>query len=474
MKKKIIYIDFEAITENYLSPLGIKKIHDLPFMYTIGHYNKNNKFITKTSFFKFDKLVKKVNDQNKANWAYIKEHIINSINTLIHENWTAQELEKQIDFAGWNPGLEKKILIEYCEFNNSVFNVIAHKTPIALDKVIPKNLFLKKQNTDYFSYTKPFLSQMGIHKLQIDKSGNIAAFLGSILLGSTIHSSYIFKKLRKTGDNLEFQKVRQELIKYNLGDVLKLDFYEQNKQKWTELIDEQDELVGPIKLQRKKFNKVILDIAKQARLENFKKFHKAYLDKLKNLDPSNLVKKIQSVFDTFKLNVEFLLSFKQNYLGSNLQIISQGLVTFLEKVKNIGDDVLLEQIDESQLKPIEIEILKNVISLEIKNTNPNFFKITDILNKRIDAFNQFETYLKNNFKLNTVLEVKNMMLTIGSVLEFIQENNYQNDFVSLKNDFIEFTKNTRDENKLKIESLNKEEEKVVFNLFKKYLNISTN
>ncbi|QIW62136.1 hypothetical protein [Mycoplasmopsis gallinacea] len=472
MNKKIIYIDFEAITENYLSPLGIKKIHDLPFMYTIGHYNKNNKFITKTSFFKFDKLVKKVNEQNKANWPYIKEHIVNSINTLIHENWTAQKLENQIDFAGWNPGLEKKILTEYCKFDNSVFNVITHKTPIALDKVIPKNLFLKKQNTDYFSYTKPFLSQMGIHKLQIDKSGNIAAFLGSVLLGSTIRSSYIFKKLRKTGDNLEFQKVRQELIKYNLDDVLKLDFYEQNKQKLTKLIDEQDELVGPIKLQRKKFNKVILDIAKQFRLENFKKFHKAYLDKFKNLDSSNLIKKIQSVFDTFKLNTEFLLSFQQNYLGSNLEIISQGLVTFLEKVKNIGDDVLLEQITESQLQPIEVVILKNVIALEIKNTNPNFFKITDILNKRIKAFNQFESYLKNNFKLNTVLEVKNMMLTIGSVLEFIQENDYQNGFASLKNDFIEFTKNTRDENKLKIELLNKEEEKVVFNLFKKYLNIS--
>ncbi|WBP84108.1 hypothetical protein [Mycoplasmopsis edwardii] len=234
-----IYIDFEAITFNYLSRIDYHlfftkkdKLIELPFYFTIGYFKDpiNYKFF-RTYSSAFDlKPIQKNRDINEF-WAGVRKELIKGIKTLLKDDEFVIN-ENTVEFYSWNTTLETPILMKSLGIPS---NDLAGGDQIGLDRLIPKNKFTKNHFEGLHSDL--FNQRLGRYKIsEGDAGGKIAAIVGALaLINGNKH--YLTKsKFKGAIHRIIMDHLLNCVRKYNKDDVLKLAYVEKNQEQTKQLI----------------------------------------------------------------------------------------------------------------------------------------------------------------------------------------------------------------------------------------------
>ncbi|TNK81931.1 hypothetical protein C4M97_02555 [Mycoplasmopsis pullorum] len=215
MSKYEFYIDFEAISNPYLNRV-IPNLSEFPFFYTIGAYDQDNHFKTKTSMLNFS-------DVTRANHLEkLKQLLIHDIRSLTKKEFEINN--ENVKFIGWNPHLENSI-------TTKLFNIPTHalykESQISLELITKGGNF----SDDYFEYFKSLdlKDEMYTSVVRSGKTGVMASYSGFILYCYFKKKYYKKDELKKV---VNVSKITSDLAYYNRDDVLKLHYIKQN---WTTL-----------------------------------------------------------------------------------------------------------------------------------------------------------------------------------------------------------------------------------------------
>ncbi|AMD81352.1 hypothetical protein MCANPG14_00808 [Mycoplasmopsis canis PG 14] len=238
MNKIKIYIDFEAITFNYLARINymyFKKLDeekiDLPYCYTIGYFKNQDKkknFKTLSNIFDLTPLFKMKNINNF--WIKAREILLSDIKQLINYNGENNILDN-IEFYSWNNTLESPILEKLFNLKS---NDLSNGINIGLDKLVPKSLF----KSEYFEKTfKSKINELS-PKVKFNNetsSGRIAACLGALLIINGNPFYFKKSKLSRHLSDEDIEIIISDVLSYNKDDVVKLSYIEKNKDKTNEV-----------------------------------------------------------------------------------------------------------------------------------------------------------------------------------------------------------------------------------------------
>ncbi|MFV8499987.1 hypothetical protein ACNQ1M_02730 [Mycoplasma sp. VS424B] len=258
-----VFIDFEAITNNFLKRLpGNLNVQFLPYCYTIGMYRENdlNKgFMTKTSMMSF----KNFNYRTYLN--KLKSNLLNDLSILAKEEISAANLAEKVEFYGWNPQMENIILNKL--FGINCFNASKYngKRLLSLKIVVPH-----LHRDDYFIATRALFEakQPEVDTSIFDDPGFAASFLGFIRF-------QLFNKAKKPTNKLnltlqDLQIIDTDIVNYNKDDVLKLDYCYRNQ----DIILQRSNHLNTID---SNINKTTSALSHQKKLlKNFTKYAKKY------------------------------------------------------------------------------------------------------------------------------------------------------------------------------------------------------
>lgn len=235
MKIKI-YVDFEAITFNYLASLnfmyfkelGEQKI-DLPYCYTIGFIDQNKKLNTLSNVFDLTPIAKI--KPLKQFWNKAQAQFLGDLKKLLKNDKLNLN---QLKFYSWNNSLESKLLQKF--FNLESID-LAQGRSISLDKLVPNNLFVNDDFSFLFEQQINYLSKK-IKFLPEDSKGKIAACLGALIIAS-LNSFYTRNtKLKTPLAKQQIKQILKQVLLYNKNDVLKLHYVDQNISKTNTIINE--------------------------------------------------------------------------------------------------------------------------------------------------------------------------------------------------------------------------------------------
>ncbi|MCT4469487.1 hypothetical protein [Mycoplasma sp. HS2188] len=224
-----IYIDFEAITYNYLVRVirNIPRYQELPYIFTLGLY-KDNRFITITN--KIDLSL--ITDDKSLNFAIninLKELIIEAVQKLTK----IKDLEindDTVEFIAWGVSLENKILTQL--FGMRATNLQGNYE-FSLDHFIPTGVFCDSE-FDYINF--PGYSQYFYEnkKLKIKPDfakGALASIIGALVLASSSQSNIVNTRLKFPLPEKLISIALNSIYEYNKQDVLKMFFILQNSEK---------------------------------------------------------------------------------------------------------------------------------------------------------------------------------------------------------------------------------------------------
>ncbi|SJZ50356.1 hypothetical protein [Mycoplasmopsis verecunda] len=312
-----VFIDFEAITNNYLKRLPINlNIRFLPYCYTIGIYRDNDPkkaFMTRTSIMSFKSFKYRVYI-NK-----LKSNLLSDISILAKEEITIQNIKNKVEFYGWNPEMENVILNKL--FNTNCFNVSRHKgRPVALKIIVPH-----LENVDYFPQTKKILTEKfdDINIEEFNEPGFACSYLGYIRL-------CLFNKFKMPGKiritQLDFQTIDSEIVNYNKEDVIKLDYCYKNQ----EIILDRSRKLESINQRIGKSSQELHSQRNQ--LKRFKKFALDDKKKTQHIDIENLKKTTEYQIQELKSLLNFMKS-----LPENVATIEEAIMWSELKIENTED-----------------------------------------------------------------------------------------------------------------------------------------
>lgn len=243
MTKLKVFIDFEAISLPFTRKTTIEQ--NFPFAYTLGFY-VGKKFKTRTFIFNFQKNhLDHVKD-------IMRQNIISDIRHLLNQK-TFQVTKDSIEFVGWNPTLERKIL----------GRIFPHFTVNSLNKGVELSLsrLTHEITNNYFSYFKKIINNQIDAKLIVrrgmDQDGAIAAFAGYLLYAS------VHDQRNKYVIDFNLEILLQELRRYSREDVTRMHFlnshpqlFNKRKEKALLLIKQKNKLKSQIN-QKEKLLKLI-------------------------------------------------------------------------------------------------------------------------------------------------------------------------------------------------------------------------
>ncbi|WP_027334634.1 hypothetical protein [Mycoplasmopsis felifaucium] len=227
---KTIIIDFEAVSNPFYKKLGIKNFPE--------SYERTGLFLCYSLAFKKDcsskwqyhfyiPTGKKLN-----NYLNLKDYLLEDLFLFIKskiniQNW--DDVAKQIQFFGWNPGLENAFFQSFKQTKKKIIvnNIYDYTESISLDKLFEGSKFKKS----FFKTKLNHVKQNYPYKLAEleDKCGFIAAEYGYFLLIKQKEKLWKrpFKNVRdkyKTFDLLSIKTIVEELSQYSKFDSFKESF----------------------------------------------------------------------------------------------------------------------------------------------------------------------------------------------------------------------------------------------------------
>ena len=210
MTKIQVFIDFEAITQPFSKELKLD--NDFPYAYTIG-IKRGKQFKTKTSILNFNHV------SEEDVFQFIRVDIIEKIHALI--KLKGFKINKEtIEFVGWAPNLEKKILAK--SFEGIEVKDLAKGASISLSNLTNANFNNKKYfstiRKDMTKSLKPdFITRRGL-----DQDGAIASLAGYLLFSDARNLSGKFSVDTNIGSLIK------DLLEYSKDDVLRMHFLNSN------------------------------------------------------------------------------------------------------------------------------------------------------------------------------------------------------------------------------------------------------
>ena len=210
MTKLQIFIDFEAISAPFSHKLNINS--DLPFAYSIG-IHVGNKFKTKTTIINFNKVSK------DDVYEFIRIDITDKIRTILN-NGDFKVNRETIQFVGWAPNLEKKILEK------------AFRGIVVVDQLKGESLSLSTltseefKDNDYFTELKKEVNKNldpeFIQRRGLNLDGALAALAGYELYRSATNMK------RHWEINMDPTVLIKEVIEYSKDDIERMSFLHKN------------------------------------------------------------------------------------------------------------------------------------------------------------------------------------------------------------------------------------------------------
>ncbi|QKT05155.1 hypothetical protein [Mycoplasma sp. OR1901] len=237
MDKKIeIYIDFEAITSNFLRRIFKNVPHnfEFPYIYTVGYY-KNDDLILDTGYINLKKIwnLENLINQSKTTLKWMLTKSIRKITGIKNLEINSHN----IDFLVWGNSLEDNIIEPMFGFKTKN---IQKGSGISIDKVVPSKLF----NENYFKKMEAIENQKALYKGSTIKlkpdfsSGAMCAVLGAILILNNFKNSYQHKAYDRPLNDDEKNIIIDCISQYNRDDVKKIAFIHKNSDK-KEIIENQ-------------------------------------------------------------------------------------------------------------------------------------------------------------------------------------------------------------------------------------------
>ncbi|WLP85338.1 hypothetical protein [Mycoplasma seminis] len=333
-KKKIkVFIDFEAITNNFLKRIPRKiDVPFLPYCYTVGMYKNNdskNAFLIKSSLMSFK------NFKAKNYVIKLKQNILNDLSILAKEEITLKNIDEKIEFYGWNPQMENLILNHL--FNVPCYNASQYRRnkPISLSlkTVVPHD-----GEQHYFAETKRIIKskKAGIDIDIFNDPGFAAAFLGYLRF---LHFNKIAlpKKGLKLSDQ-DFQKIDTDIINYNKDDVLKLDYCYKNQS----IIMQRSKKLDGLNQDINKHSSLLKN-QKQS-LANFKKI----VDKKAKFNPSIQVEDLKQMAENKIAQYNLLLKFIKE-LPDNIVTLEEAIMWANLKIESTEDKILQAKKEKQEM-----------------------------------------------------------------------------------------------------------------------------
>ncbi|MBN4084672.1 hypothetical protein [Mycoplasma sp. CSL10166] len=345
MNKKLeIYIDFEAITSNFLKRFFKDTPHnmDFPYIYTVGFYKDGN-LVLETDHIELNKI------WNLENLIYqtktiIKKKLTNSIRRITGIK-NLEISSNNIEFLVWGNSLEDNIIEPMFGFKTKN---IQKGNGVSIDRVVPSKLF----NEKYFEKMTSIKNQDALYKGSIIKikpefsNGALCSVLGAILILNNFKNSHQHKNYKVILTKNERSIIMNCIAKYNKDDVNKIAFIHKNIEK-KEIIEKQIhkyiKIINSLRNQEVKLNKMN-DIFK-------------LLDKNINLNKEtkigDAIDKIIKIFEqknqiNTKVTIkfyDFLPTFKEynkdnSFVLRNIKLNRRKIKEVKEQIKIIKEDIL--------------------------------------------------------------------------------------------------------------------------------------
>ncbi|MCU4706656.1 hypothetical protein [Mycoplasma sp. CSL7503-lung] len=345
MNKKIeIYIDFEAITSNFLKRIFKDAPHntDCPYIYTVGFYKDDN-LILETNYIDLDKIwnLENLIHQTKI---IMKKKLINSIRRITGIK-NLQITSNNIDFLVWGNSLEDNIIEPMFGFKTKN---IQKGGGISIDKVVPSKIF----NEKYFKKMNNIKNQDALYKGSIIKvkpefsNGALCSVLGAILILNNFKNSRQHKSYKSILTKDERSTVLDCIAKYNKDDVNKIAFIHKNIEK-KEIIENQIhkyiKIINNLRNQEIKLNKI----------NHIFKLLEKNINLNKETKTGDAINKIIEIFQLknqfdFESSIkfyEFLPIFKECYKDNsfvlkNVKLNRRKIKELKEQIKRIKEDIL--------------------------------------------------------------------------------------------------------------------------------------
>ncbi|VEU70320.1 hypothetical protein [Mycoplasmopsis glycophila] len=310
LTQQILFVDFEAITPNFLHKIPkYKNIKDeIVYCFTLGKVINKDKTIFKTYFIDLSNFDVKIYSDN------LTKTLEQAIYDFVGPNLTISN--QTIQFLGWNAHLENKITSKYLKIQTNSID----DNHISLDNVALK---LGYQDVDHFLELDKINLKLSS---QTDKKGKIAAYLGYILFA-------YYNNETKQIDKLNYDDILliKEMVKnYNEADVKQTIFILKNLPKAQKIIDSLivkrdkiNQLSRELQRGKKMLELIKLDLGKR----NRNIFVNKYIENLQSWVYKNQKKQEELDKNSHKYdqNQEFLQkSIKQKEL----------LINFLQKEQN--------------------------------------------------------------------------------------------------------------------------------------------
>ncbi|WP_208664883.1 hypothetical protein, partial [Mycoplasma nasistruthionis] len=293
IKKTEVFIDFEAISHNFITHIkSVLKTDipytDIPYNYTVAVL-KNNEVVHKSyiadfSNFNIDNLIQQ-----------IRNKLIEDISEITELNLTPNNIKNHITFVGWNPDLETYALKIF--FGVKCKDLVKLKLKKIKYPINPraqwslKNVFLSLESENYFQQClsnkvigRYIRSYINYKNEPVLAPGRLAAGFGLILV--LMENGMLTKKLPEL-TNQHKQIIINEIISYNKADVFKMFLFVENKDDFYQMYQQVETII----LQKSKIKGAI------AKLQN----HQYILENLQELTThviqSDDVKSIRNFFN---------------------------------------------------------------------------------------------------------------------------------------------------------------------------------
>ncbi len=237
MKLYDIFIDFECICGGFARRVN-KSFNQIPLSYTLGYRNKKKEIITLFEIFDFKKKIPSNNNFVNCILEDFSKSLITNINKIVNKKETIKI--EEINFIGWNPSLEEKLLSSIFKRKipiNSLINtcfeegILSSKREISLSKVTKNGYKNKKYFIEFRKEVEKNLSDDEIAKFNLKHDGAIASYAGFVLYN-------IIMKTRKTKFHIYMSAeiLMKELKEYSLDDIHRMYYFADNLLEVKEII----------------------------------------------------------------------------------------------------------------------------------------------------------------------------------------------------------------------------------------------
>ena len=210
MTKLRIFIDFEAISAPFSFKLNIPQ--DTPYAYSLGiHIGK--KFKIKTTIVNFNEI------GLDSLYEWIRLDIVEKIRDITGKK-DFKVNKDSIQFIGWAPNLEKKIL-------NKSFRGIEVIDQAKGESISLTTLTEKEFDGEYFKTLREFVAKTldseFIEKRGLKYDGALAALAGHALYASAKNITNKFTL------DIDLRTLVKEIVKYSKEDIIRMSFLQLNQ-----------------------------------------------------------------------------------------------------------------------------------------------------------------------------------------------------------------------------------------------------